>query len=147
MSNHLSEDQLSRCVVGQASSEDEEHARNCPRCSAELIAFTQAMATFQGVMKEWSVRERVPEFEEAPGPMWRSRWAAVGVAIVVLASIPIYKQQERQSVPNSQTDSDELLMQEVAAHLSRPLPMSMERVMVLLPAVGQSNTPESEEVR
>ena len=147
MSSHLSDDQMSRCVLGQASSEDDEHARSCPRCSAELIAFTEAILTFQGVMKDWSVGERVPPLERNPGPMWWGRWAAAGVAVVVLAAIPIYKQQERQSVPNPPANSDELLMQEVAAHLSRPLPMSMERVMVLLPEVEQGNAPESEEVR
>jgi hypothetical protein len=38
-------------------------------------------------------------------------------------------------------------MDEVAAHLSRPLPMSMERVMMLLPSVTDETRPESEEVR
>lgn len=141
MSNHLSQDQMSRCVLGQATSEEDIHGRSCPQCSAELIAFTKAISTFQVVMKDWSAGTRVPQLEKTPGSMWWSRWAVAGVAVVVLASIPIYKQQALQSLPHPQTKSDELLMQEVATHLSRPLPMSMERVMVLLPA------PESEEGR
>jgi len=141
MSNHLSQDQMSRCALGQATSEEQFHGRNCPQCSAELIAFTKAISTFQVVMKDWAERKADPWLEKTPSSVSWSRWAAAGVAVVVLASIPIYKHQQPQPLPHPQTKSDELLMQEVAAHLSRPLPMSMERVMVLLPA------PESEEVR
>jgi hypothetical protein len=36
-------------------------------------------------------------------------------------------------------------MEEVAAHLARPLPLSMERVLVLLPEVEQENAPERDE--
>jgi len=146
MSNHLSHDQMSRCVLGQASRQDEAHGRICSQCKAELIQFTDAVATFQDVMKEWSEREAVPRFEETPSPMPLRRWLVAGVAVAVLVAIPIYEQRERQPRPESKANADELLMEEVAAHLSRPLPMSMERVMVLLPQV-ESNVPEREEVR
>jgi hypothetical protein len=147
MSNHLSHDQISRCVLGQASAEEEEHGLRCPHCSAELVRFTEAVSTFQSVMKNWSEAEPVPQLEKTPNPLpWR-RWAVAGVAVAVLAAIPIYERRARQPVPEPETNADELLMEEVAAHLSRPLPISMERVMVLLPEVEQGNAPEREEVR
>ena len=147
MNSHLSQDQMSRFVVGQASAEEEKHGLNCPQCSSESMQFTKTISTFQGVMKDWSEGEPVPRVQKTPSPVpWRP-WAVAGAVVVVLAAIPIYEQQERQPVPEPRTNTDELLMEEVAAHLSRPLPMSMERVMVLLPEVGQGGAPESEEVR
>jgi hypothetical protein len=98
-------------------------------------------------MKGWSEEETLPRLEETPSPLpWRG-WAVAGLAIAVLAAIPIYEHREPQVVPEPETHADELLMEEVAAHLSRPLPLSMERVMVLLPEVEQGNGFEREEVR
>ena len=147
MSSHLSHDQISRCVLGQAGLEEEKHARNCPQCREELRHFTETMATFQTVMKDWAEGEAFPRLQEAASPRLRWGWAAAGLAIAALAAVPIYRQGNLQPTPEPAPKSDETLMEEVAAHLSRPLPMSMERVMLLLPEVDQPNAPEREEVR
>ncbi len=147
MSNHLSHDQITRCILGQAGSEEEQHGRNCLQCRAQLVRFTDAMSTFQGVMKGWSEDESLPRLKELPSPRLGWGWVAAGVAVAVLAAIPFHERKQQQASPEPEPKSDRMLMEEVAAHLSRPLPMSMERVMVLLPEVEQSGVPEREEVR
>lgn len=147
MSNHLSQDQITRCILGQASSEEEQHGRNCLQCREQLIRFTEAMSTFQGAMKSWSEDESLPRLKEIPSPRLGWGWVAAGVAVAVLAAIPVHERKQQQTSPEPELKSDEMLMEEVASHLSRPLPMSMERVMVLLPEVEQADVPEREEVR
>jgi hypothetical protein len=147
MSSHLSHDQITRFIIGQASPEEEQHGRHCQQCRQELIQFTDAMSMFQGVMKDWSEAESLPRLQETPSPRLGWGWVAAGVAVAVLAAMPVHERQEQQASPEPEPKSDEILMEEVAAHLSRPLPMSMERVMVLLPEVEQGDAPEREEVR
>jgi hypothetical protein len=160
MSDHLSQDQISRCILGQASAEEYEHSRNCPQCRAE-VSLHEPVATFQSVMKEWSEREAVPGFDElqrvSSHPLWLGwpvlRWAVAGAVVVVLAIIPTFVKNRPESGLESpvtrqavvESNEDVQLMQEVMVHLSRPIPMPMERVMVLIPSedasmVGQRET-------
>jgi hypothetical protein len=152
MSSHLSQDQLSRCILGQAGPDEQEHSRNCPTCHAEFIRFQESVAAFHGVMKNWSERETIPRFEEIKGASSRSlrssslRWAFAGVAAAVLATLPIYMKEKPEPGGESirahrvevEENEDVLLMEEVRTHLSRPIPMPMERVMVLLPTEDAS---------
>jgi hypothetical protein len=150
MSRHLSPDQMARWILGQSSHEEQEHGQNCASCSAQLIQFQETVSTFQMAMKNWSKLETVPKLEKTPNNSvaWRRlqhpsfRWALVGIAIVVLAVIPIYKlpQPESERGPVIQTESkarireDVRLMEEVTTRLSHPLPKPMQRVIVLLPS-------------
>ena len=167
MNNHLSQDQMSRWILGQSSPEEEEHGRDCPKCSAELIEFRRTVSTFQDVMKNWSEREVVPKLEANQNALsWHRwfllpslRWALVGATVAVLVIVPIYRQPEPEVggeaavlTQAEQAEEDVLLMQEVTEHLSRPLPMPMVRVMALLPGedaaiLAQPQVPSGEEVR
>jgi len=147
MSNHLSNDQITRCILGQASPEEEQHCRNCLQCREQVRQFSDSMSTFQGVMKNWSEEESFPQLHETPAPRLGWGWAAAGIAVAVLAGIPVHERQNQHASPEPAAKSDQMLMEEVAAHLSRPLPMSMERVMVLLPELEPDDAPEREEVR
>jgi hypothetical protein len=150
MSRHLSDDQITGCIVGTASSEEEQHGHSCVRCRDRIHQFTDAVCALQGVMKGWSDGESFPRLQETVGERHGWGWIAAGVAVAVLAAVPLPQRpepQQRQASPEPEHKSDEMLMEEVAAHLSRPLPMSMERVMVLLPDVAQGGSPEREEVR
>jgi hypothetical protein len=103
-------------------------------------------------MKNWSERETIPRFEEIKGIWSRSlrfsslRWAFAGVAAAVLATLPIYIRKEPEPGGKSirahrvevEDNEDVLLMEEVRTHLSRPIPMPMERVMILLPTADAS---------
>jgi len=152
MSEHLSHDQITKWIVGQSTAEEEQHGLECPECSAALSRFRESVSTFRFAMKDWSEREIVPRLDEASGGLLRRhrsqpplRWALVTMTAVLLMSIPVYEHMRKpatltDSVTNLQAENavtvvndDVRLMEEVNVHLSRPLPMPMERVMALLP--------------
>jgi hypothetical protein len=143
MSNHLSQDQLSMCILGRSTPEEEQHSRDCPECRAELARFQGPVTTFRVAMQDWSDRETVPRLAEVasflgkPGllsnPIWR--WAPVGLAVIVLGGIPIYIQQDqlRQTRAAEAAREDALLMDAVSIHLSRTIPAPMEPILALVP--------------
>jgi hypothetical protein len=152
LTNHLSADQMARWILGRVSPEENAHARNCPQCSRALSGFRDAVGAFKTAMKDWSALEAVPALERranafAPWMPWLQpslRWVLAGMAAVAVVILPVYSSRELEK----KAHQDALLMDEVAAHLSRPLPMSMERVMLLLPSsADETVNPESEEVR
>src|SRR5688572_9335168 len=50
MSNHLSEDQISRWFVGQSSAGEQQHVQNCGTCTAELGRFLDALESLKGAL-------------------------------------------------------------------------------------------------
>ena len=145
MNNHLSQYQLSMCILGRATSEEQRHGRECPGCSAELARFQEPIATFRTAMQDWSDRENVPRLAEVAAflsgprrfnsPAWGWMPVAIAVMIGVLTAIPIYLEQ--RTLQQAQTDEaarrDELLMDAINAHLSRTLPTPMEPILALVP--------------
>jgi hypothetical protein len=152
MNNHLTQNQMARWLLGGASPEENVHARNCARCRTELSGFRDAIGTFRTAMKDWSELESVPALERRTSGVfsWTPwfqpslRWVLAGMAALAVVILPVYSSRELER----EAHEDAALMDEVAAHLSRPLPMSMERVMMLLPSsADETVNPESEEVR
>ena len=166
MSEHLSHDQISKWIMGQATPDEQRHGLECEQCSAELNRFRDRISTFRVAMHEWSEREVVPRLEREPVASSRYRtqppalrWALLAMTFAVLVGIPIYQHESKPestgpstpSVADSQTQAavnspenidDVMLMESVNAHLSRPIPMSMERVMALLPVeIEQPGSP------
>ena len=143
MSNHLSQDQLSMWILGRSTPEELQHGRECPECSRELARFHTPVSTFRAVMQDWSDRENVPRLADVSvflsrrgrpfSPVWR--WVPAGLAVLILAAIPIYVQQKKlqQSEAEQATREDVLLMDAVNAHLSRTIPAPMEPIFVLVP--------------
>jgi hypothetical protein len=154
MSDHLTQDQISRWIIGQSTPEEEQHGRECSECSAELGRFQDRVSSFRVAMHEWSGREVVPRLEEFPKARSQQRavqpslrWALVTVMVAALIGIPVYQHMNKpapvtesvanfpaETAINAEINADVLLMEEVNAHLSRPMPMPMERVMALLPS-------------
>jgi anti-sigma factor RsiW len=145
MNNHLSQDQLSMCILGRATPEEQRHGRECPECNAELARFQEPLATFRAAMQDWSDRENVPrlaqvsDFLSRPrrfsNPVWGWVPAAMAVMIVVLTAIPIYVQQRnlQETQAEEAVRRDALLIDAVNLHLSRTLPTPMEPILALVP--------------
>src|SRR5580698_3581672 len=51
---HLTSDDLSRCAMGDATPEQNRHARECAVCSAELSRFESSLTLFRSSVREWS---------------------------------------------------------------------------------------------
>lgn len=149
MNNHLSQDQLSMWILGRSTPEERRHGAECPECRAELVRFEEPVTTFKNAMHEWSDSEPIPRLEQVsiflrrPAAYMRGglRWAAVAIAVTVLAAFPIYRQIETLTQraasteterPNAAETSDILLMDAVSAHLSRTIPAPMEPIMALI---------------
>jgi hypothetical protein len=157
MNNHLSQDQLSMWFLGRSTSEERRHGAECPQCRAELARFEEPVTTFMNAMHDWSEHERVPRLEEVSSFLRRPpeyitgalRWAAVAMAVMLLTTIPIYRQVEALMQRAGATEDvtlskggpsialemndDVLLMNAVSAHLSRTIPAPMEPIMALVP--------------
>src|SRR5688572_6297846 len=50
MSNHLTEDQISRWFAGQSSAGEQRHVQNCGSCTAELGHFLETLESFRGAL-------------------------------------------------------------------------------------------------
>jgi anti-sigma factor RsiW len=146
MSNHLSEEQLAKCFVGQAthSTDDEQqHLAVCLECSAELERLRSSISHFRSVLTD-RVESRLtlqPSLELRPAsvgdPKWR--WALVAATALVLAVMPFAGIRTdivpRQAMDTAQRDADaDALMRAVELQLSRTIPAPMEPVIALLPA-------------
>jgi hypothetical protein len=139
--------------MGQSTPDEEQHGLACSQCSAELNRFRESISTFRVAMQEWSEREVIPGLERTPSAAFKPqkaqpilRWALLAMTFVVLVGIPIYQHRNTpEPITESASDNndDVLLMESVNAHLSRPIPMPMERVMALLPTeVEQPGSPD-----
>lgn len=141
MNRHLTEDQIARCIVGQANVEEVQHARDCPECGAELGRFSKSLDLFQ-----CSIRERINDRiaivptvaisrrSEAGGQT--SRWILVAVAAVVLVILPFIR-TGNQPGPFPKPASTEMdpnaVMDRVNLHLARTVPAPMEPLMLGVP--------------
>jgi hypothetical protein len=141
MNKHLSEDQIARCIVGEAASAEVQHAGECPECGAELNRFSKSVALFQSSIRE-KIDARISRIPStvASKPSGAGtqtpRWflvAAAAVALVVLPFIRTGSKPEAFPAPAfTETDPD-AVMNRVNLHLARTVPAPMEPLMLGLP--------------
>ena len=142
MSNHLSQDQFSKYIVGRPTSEELKHIGECPECSAELERFGNTLSLFRSEIRN-RIEERVashpPEVTflrpvESGISKWRWAWVAAAVVTVLVLPffIPQIQPQEAGERASSNADAD-AVMERVNLHLSRIVPAPMEPMLSLLP--------------
>ena len=56
MNQHLSKDQISKCLIGDGTLEETQHVWDCAQCTAELTRVESAFSDFQSSAKHWSRR-------------------------------------------------------------------------------------------
>jgi len=137
MSNHLTEDQFAKCVVGQSTFEERKHLAECAECGGSLDYFRGAISVFRDAVRA-GVDARIGSQPSlirpvvARDPKWR--WALVAATALVLALIPLAG-VKRVSPPKAQVETDaDALMRTVDLQLSRTIPAPMEPVIALLPS-------------
>ena len=54
MNQHLSPEQISKYLAGDAALEVAVHARNCAICSAEVARLGQPLSSFRSAVRGWS---------------------------------------------------------------------------------------------
>jgi len=144
MIEHLSSDQLSDCVLGQASRTVAQHVQHCPACSAALMEFRESLGEFQSAVRRWSdvqarqyqagnyradasraTPRRAPELS-IRSSSHQLAWALLIAVVCVIASFVF---------PRHGSDligSDAALLNQVDAQVSRTTPSSMEPLMKLV---------------
>jgi hypothetical protein len=141
MSNHLSENQFAKYVIGRATSADRQHVLECAECSAELDRFRNTLSTFNA-----AIRDRIDDrIVQSPGvsllpvqtrgiPKWC--WALVATTLLVLVTLPFvtheYSPKRVVEHVSTEKDADEL-MNAVNLHLSRTVAAPMEPMLALIP--------------
>jgi anti-sigma factor RsiW len=152
MNNHLTEEQISRCVLGEGAAAEEEHIGECAQCQGELASFRNALAEFRNSVVNWAERQPggSPNLTQlhASSPRLRRRplrWIPVAAVLALLVIIPAYKNsierrheaqaRQTQLLREAQLDDarlDAQLLERVNAHLSQTAPASLQPLMELL---------------
>jgi len=140
MNRHLSEDQIARCIVGQATTTQLQHARECPECGAEVNRFTKCVALFQSSMHE-HIKDRIALVPlvtvSKPSRVGTRmhRWVLVAAAAVILVVLPFIRTGNSPATSEAvsiETDPD-AVMNRVNLDLARTVPAPMEPLMLGLP--------------
>ena len=156
MNNHLSSEQISKWVIGDATPEELRHGNDCQECRSELARVQTLLSDFRSSVCRWA-DEAIPTPLLAKGgvaapqarPGWSGlpwrllRWSPAAVAVAALAVIPAYKNsldREREAQAARTKSEDALLLERVNSQLSRTAPASLEPLMDML-----SNTTEKNE--
>jgi hypothetical protein len=138
MSNHLTEDQFAKCILGQPTLEERKHLAECAECGPELDRCRGSISLFRSAVRSGvdariasQPRSPIQPFVVTRDPKWR--WALVAATALVLAIIP-FAGTNRVSPPKAQAETDaDALMRTVDLQLSRTIPAPMEPVIALLP--------------
>jgi anti-sigma factor RsiW len=142
MSDHLSEDQFAKCIVGRSTRAELQHIRECPECSVELERFDKMLSLFRTAVRD-RIDDRVALHPPDETPLRRReagisilRWAWVTAAIVALV-IPLFMSEKKPQKVDEQLSTETnpvAIMDRVNLHLSRTVPAPMEPMMSLIPS-------------
>ncbi|HYL72610.1 MAG TPA: hypothetical protein VEU96_00305 [Bryobacteraceae bacterium] len=139
MNQHLSSEQIARWMTGERTPADEQHARQCRECGAELARMQAALALFRGSVREWSEQSSVEK-----QPVWKAeparrrwgiqpvRWALACVVLLLLAAIPVYRNAQEKQRQAALAKADAALLEQVDAEISRAVPSTMEPLVKLV---------------
>ena len=140
MSQHLSSREVSRWMIGERTSRQEQHVRECPECGAELARMEAALALFRGSVRHWSdgqsraVPPAIGSILSARRGSWAQplRWALVAATLLVLAAVPVYRNVQDRQRQAEAAMADALLLEQVDAEVSRAVPRPMEPLVKLV---------------
>jgi hypothetical protein len=150
MSGHLSSEQISRWMIGERTDREQEHARQCPECAAQVANLGSAIALFRDSARDCGEMYGYPKFglpartqSVRAGFMGRpSRWASVVAALLLLAAIPIYTNSRDRRRAAEMARADALLLEQVDAGISRAVPAPMEPLVKLVSWNSEPRTGE-----
>ena len=136
MNRHLSSEEFSEWLIGQRMPEWEEHLRTCAGCAAEIEKIQTPLGLFREAVREWSANEErrsvAMPAQRRFGPLF-VRVAATAVALAILIAIGIGGQNRRAAGIERE---DEMLLGQVQAAVSRPVPATMQPVYDLMVEEG-----------
>jgi len=141
MNQHLSREQISRWMIGEATALERDHVCGCPDCAATVARMEGAVALFRDAVEECGARyagsPQVPlsagvrrarrTFAARP-----SRWAPAAAVLLLLAALPIYTNSRERRREAERARADAALLEQVDAEISRAVPGPMEPLVKLV---------------
>jgi hypothetical protein len=138
MTGHLTNDEISKFIIGESTPEQRRHATECSECKTSLERVTETLVVFRESVHEWAEQNGGTTIPDATALEDTSRvrvrplhWALASAALILLLVIPIYKRANEQKRATQALD-DALLLEQVNASLSRTVPAPMEPLMKLV---------------
>jgi hypothetical protein len=135
MSGHLSKDQISKLLSGQATAEERGHSQVCDRCRQQVTQLAETLSILRESVRHWASESKgaaVPAdfLRSRPGaPRFRQarRIAAAAVLAMIVLS-PLYWKVPVSPRKTSDAE-DAILLEQINAQLSRDVPAPMESFM------------------
>jgi hypothetical protein len=136
MSRHLSEEQISRWILGERATGEVEHASECPSCRAEIARLESAMATLRGSLRSVGEQSLPPavDWARASRRPWLGlpvQWLVAAAALLLLTVVSLYHSHEQRRKAEL-ARADAILLEQVDAGISRPIAEPMEPLARLM---------------
>lgn len=140
MSVHVSLDQISRFMAGNATPDEVQHVRECGQCAAEAARLDSLLAYFRSSVIAWSALHRDAEIPDRWLPLQRRdrisrrvlRWTMAAAALVFVATLPICDNVNDRRREMEVFREDARLWEEVNAQILRPVPSPLEPLTKLV---------------
>lgn len=139
MSGHLSKDQISKLLSGQATAEECGHSQACDLCRQQVTQLAETLSILRESVRHWASES---QGAAVPADFLRSRpdasrfrlqfrriAAAAVLAMIVL--IPLYWNVPVSPRKTSDVE-DVILLEQINAQLSRDVPAPMESFMKMV---------------
>jgi len=146
MNQHLSSEQISKCLTGEATPDERSHLQECKSCGADLARLEAAVSSFRDTVREWSDQtsgspRRILADPNTNSPMLVRglRWGLVAAIVVTMIGVPVWRLKQRQA---DLANQDEILLEQIATGLSRPVAQPMQpltRLWTTNGSPGQEN--------
>lgn len=157
MNRHLSEEQVSRWILGEGTAQQEQHLQECSECRGELRRLAGSLTQFRGAVREWSGSQAGAEaplfrdIQQRHGSRthhWLPRrwhgWVLVAAVLCMTVTVPVYWNARVQQREAAEERADALLLEQVDSGISRAVPGSMEPLISLVSWNTETNGTKNE---
>jgi hypothetical protein len=135
MNSHLSSEDVTLWMLGERTSELQNHVEICGGCQTRLAAETDALLQFRGSVHAWSDAEfsvrRTRDWKAAAQWRVRFRQACLAFAMCLVAFVAVLS-RPNQAHLSERTMTDAALLTQVNSELSRDVPSPMEPLTKLV---------------
>jgi hypothetical protein len=145
MSQHLNAQQINEWLIGERSSEQQQHVGQCAQCAAEIAKLEAPLKMFRQAVQDGGVPQVTWKPVASRASVWSLglRWTAAGALALALAGVPVYRNHVQQvKLREAELASqDAALMTKVEQEILEPIPQPMQPLTKLV----SYNPPTSQE--
>jgi anti-sigma factor RsiW len=139
VNNHLSEDQITECVLGTSDEYVRRHLETCDACSFETEELRRTISSFRDSIhataqhdqsfwrnQQLAIREQVSARDWYP-----LHWAWVAAMAMVLIAAILLTRTPNTPQNKATEDADKVLLQEVQGDLAREVPEALAPAVLI----------------